>query len=69
MIKIYSGDEIKTEEIMSRGGNSVDVSAVVKEIIENVRKNGDAALCEYAEKFDGALSPANCASSSTRPVL
>lgn len=53
MIKIYSGDEIKTDEIMSRGGDSVDVSAVVKEIIENVRKNGDAALREYAEKFDG----------------
>lgn len=53
MIKIYSGDEIKTEEIMARGGDSVDVSAVVKEIIENVKRRGDAALREYAEKFDG----------------
>ena len=53
MIKIYKGDELKTDEIMSRGGDVADVSALVAGIIDNVRKNGDRALYEYAEKFDG----------------
>ena len=53
MIKIYTGDTLKTEEIMSREDEKTDVFAVVSEIIENVKKNGDRALREYAEKFDG----------------
>ena len=32
-----------------------NVSAVVKEIIENVRVNGDNAVREYTIKFDGIL--------------
>lgn len=53
MIKIYVGDSLTTDEIMARGEEKTDVSGVVAEIIENVRKNGDKALYEYAEKFDG----------------
>ena len=54
MIKIYNYDEISIDEIFAR--DIEDTSAIentVSEIIENVRKNGDAALREYAEKFDG----------------
>ena len=53
MIKIFKKSELSPEEIMSRGGNAADISAVVAEIIANVRKNGDKALKEYCEKFDG----------------
>ena len=53
MIKIYKEGNLTTEEIMSRDGEGFDASAIVREIIANVRKNGDAALREYCEKFDG----------------
>ena len=53
MIKIYKDGTLSTEEIMSRDGEGFDASAIVREIIANVRKNGDAALMEYCEKFDG----------------
>ena len=54
MIKIYNYDEISIDEIFAR--DIEDTSAIentVSEIIANVRKNGDAALKEYADKFDG----------------
>jgi len=53
MIKIYKEGNLTTEEIMSRDGEGFDASAIVRDIIANVRKNGDAALREYCEKFDG----------------
>ncbi len=53
MIKIYTDGTLSTEEIMSRDGEGFDASAIVRDIIANVRKNGDAALREYCEKFDG----------------
>ena len=53
MIKIYKDGTLSTEEIMSRDGEGFDASAIVRDIIANVRKNGDAALREYCEKFDG----------------
>lgn len=53
MIKIYTDGTLSTEEIMSRDGESFDASAIVRDIIANVRKNGDKALLEYCEKFDG----------------
>ena len=45
--------------LRSRSGE-VDrkVTAVVSEIIENVRVNGDKAVNEYTLKFDGKLPPA-----------
>ncbi len=51
MIKIYS-DKSSREEIFCAVEKKVDVSAVVSEIIETVRKFGDKALYSYAEKFD-----------------
>ena len=42
------------DALLNRGTTErADVEKTVSEIIENVRKNGDAALKEYALKFDG----------------
>ena len=54
MIKIIKDRLDKREEIFSAVCEKVDVSATVKEIIENVKANGDKALYYYAEKFDKA---------------
>ena len=50
MIKILKSYNEK--EIFDRSNATVDVSEVVREIIENVRINGDSALKEYSKKFD-----------------
>ncbi len=52
MIKILKDNVSAREEIFSVVEPKVDVTATVKEIIDNVIKNGDKALYEYAEKFD-----------------
>lgn len=54
MIKIMKFGEVKSEEIFARTEPAVDVEAIVTEIIENVKKNGDKALFSYTEKFDKA---------------
>ncbi|MBE6780429.1 MAG: histidinol dehydrogenase [Ruminococcaceae bacterium] len=54
MIKILKFGEVSADDIFARVEPAVDVQAVVSEIIENVRKNGDKALYEYSEKFDKA---------------
>ena len=54
MIRIMKYDEKNTQNIFARGASVKDVSGVVSEIIKNVRKNGDAALKDYSQKFDGA---------------
>lgn len=51
-------DEVKKEVLKelserSHSGND-DFTAVVDEILENVRTNGDKAVFEYTKKFDGA---------------
>ena len=51
-------DEVKKEGVKelserSHSGND-DFTAVVDEILENVRANGDKAVFEYTKKFDGA---------------
>ncbi len=52
MIKIYKYGEVKNEEIFARDNIASGVEDVVADIIANVRKNGDAALFEYCERFD-----------------
>lgn len=54
MIKILKYGEVSNDRIFSRVVPEFDVTAIVSEIIENVRTNGDAALFEYCEKFDKA---------------
>lgn len=51
-------EEVKKEvlkELSERShSGSDDFTAVVDEILENVRANGDKAVFEYTKKFDGA---------------
>ena len=54
MIKIYNYGEVSNDEIFARENIASNVEGVVTQIISNVRKNGDAALREYALKFDKA---------------
>jgi len=54
MIKILKFNEVNKKEIFSRYTEKVDVSAIVSNIIENVKNNGDKAVLEYTEKFDKA---------------
>ena len=54
MIRIYKRGEVSDSEIFARENEGMDVSAIVSDIIANVRANGDAALREYSEKFDRA---------------
>lgn len=54
MIKIYNYGEVSNEEIFSRENIANDVADIVREIIENVKVNGDKALYEYCLKFDKA---------------
>ena len=55
MIKIIKDDRGSREEIFSVSEKKVDVSLIVKEIIEKVKAEGDSALKFYAEKFDKAV--------------
>jgi len=52
MIKIYKDGKNSREEIFSVAEQKVDVSAIVSEIIDTVKKEGDKALYAYLEKFD-----------------
>ena len=54
MIRIMKVGEVAAEDIFARVEPEVDVAAIVAEIIDNVRANGDKALFEYNEKFDKA---------------
>ena len=52
MIRIIQERLSLRDEIFSAKEEKRDVSAIVSEILENVRANGDKALYEYCEKFD-----------------
>ena len=54
MIKIFSYGEVSNEEIFARVTPKTNVEGIVANIIDTVRQNGDAALYDYTEKFDGA---------------
>ena len=53
MIKIMNVGSVSDEEIFARSTSASDVSAIVSDIIDDVRKNGDSALKKYCDKFDG----------------
>lgn len=55
MIKILEYGEVANEDVFARVVPAVNVEAIVADIIENVKKNGDKALFEYTEKFDKAV--------------
>ena len=54
MIQILDAGRVPLTEILARTEDARDVSGIVAGIIEDVRKNGDAALLRYASEFDGA---------------
>lgn len=54
MIKILKFGEVDKAQIFARPQSGVDVAGIVSDIIENVKKQGDAALYAYAKEFDKA---------------
>ena len=54
MIKIFNYGEVSNDEIFARDNISTNVEGIVSEIIANVINRGDAAIYEYALKFDKA---------------
>ena len=58
MIKLYELGQVPDSQIFARETEGRDVSGPVAEIIANVRENGDAALREYCNKFDGGAPEA-----------
>lgn len=54
MIKTYNYNEVSAEELFGRKADSVDIAAVVKDILADVKQNGDKAVLAYGKKFDGA---------------
>ncbi len=54
MIPILKLEDLTPEQILNRDIQAEEnVSAAVDAVIANVRQNGDAALLQYTEKFDG----------------
>lgn len=55
MIKIINYNDSNNKDILTRDIKlESGVEDIVADIIKNVRENGDNALLDYAEKFDGA---------------
>ena len=54
MINIMKYGQVPNSEIFARVTPTVNVEAVVADIIANVRQNGDRAVLEYSLKFDKA---------------
>ena len=54
MISILKYGEVSKSEIFARVTPTFDVTAIVADIIANVKSRGDEALYEYCEKFDKA---------------
>ena len=54
MIKILRFGTVPPEEVFARAVPEIDVSAVVADILRNVRTRGDAALLEYNKTFEKA---------------
>ncbi len=54
MIQIFEQNEIRPEDILHRDNAASGVEAAVSEILNSVRRGGDAAVLACCEKFDGA---------------
>ena len=54
MIKIMKYGQVPNSEIFARVSPTVNVEAIVAEIIANVREKGDSAVLNYNLKFDKA---------------
>ena len=55
-MEILKYSEIDLKETIKRSEQDVNnVLGTVSDILENVKENGDKAIREYTEKFDGVL--------------
>ena len=54
MIRIYPDGALSDAELLRRNAPKVDVAGVVAAILQEVEKNGDAAVLDYTRRFDGA---------------
>ena len=55
-MKIYNNKEELLKKLDERGNSdNTKFLAIVKDIIANVKENGDKALIEYTNKFDSPL--------------
>ena len=55
MIRVFKSGEVARADILYRGesGSTQAVEDAVADILADVKKNGDAAVLRYCEKFDG----------------
>ena len=53
MIPILKYGQVQKDDIFARTEPTMNVEAIVSDIIAQVRAKGDAALYAYCEKFDG----------------
>ncbi len=54
MIKILKANEVPASALFGRKEDSMDITAVVADILKDVRENGDKAVLAYGKKFDNA---------------
>ncbi|UOO38697.1 histidinol dehydrogenase [Oscillospiraceae bacterium CM] len=54
MIRIYKDGDVSPDQIFYRSDDTSGIEKTVAAILSDVRENGDAALFQYAKKFDGA---------------
>ncbi len=54
MIRIMKYGEVPNSELFARTMPTMNVEAVVADILKNVKERGDEALREYTSRFDGA---------------
>lgn len=54
MIKLYDFDKLSPREIFARTDDSADVVGAVRDTIDAVKQEGDAALFRFAKQFDRA---------------
>lgn len=54
MIRIVNAKEVSQEDILLRNQETADVSGTVSDIIDMVRRRGDAALKELSKRFDAS---------------
>ena len=54
MIRIFQVGQVDRKDIFARAVPQTDVAGVVRDILKDVKENGDRALFAYCEKFDGA---------------
>lgn len=54
MMKIMKYNGQRADELLNRAEETKkDVTAIVSDILETIRKGGDKAVLDYCEKFDG----------------